>query len=656
MKEHHQLRLELLSDEPEPAHGVWLEDLGKFLKIQTHGAWPDQFGDAIREWFDTQYDSPIRTLSLFSGAGGLDIGFHDAGFNIVEMVEIESQFASTLKANTLVAGRLKGAKVNCIDIREYVPPNDLTIDFIIGGPPCQTFSAAGRRAAGVKGTSDARGVLFQEYVRILEALNPKGFLFENVYGITGANGGADWKEIQRCFAEAGYDLYYRVLDAADYGVPQHRERLIIVGVRKGDAPFHFPSPTHGPDSPDRAPYYTAQQAVYGAQITNEDSLGIKGRWGHLIDGIPPGLNYSFYTAEMGHPRPVFAWRSKFSDFMYKADPEMPVRTIKAQGGLYTGPFSWENRHFSSSELKRLQTFPDDYNICGSRGERIKQIGNSVPPQFARVLALAVATQLFDRKLPVPIPLMHPSSQLGFRTRKRQLSARYSRIAKKAISTLPDSQTAAKERELSHEYQAFLSKSFDFNCKENHDSAKFKVIQRINQEFLELQCIQDSRPVATSHFQLDIVPSGTGWVIPLQSIIAQGFDLSPETFTATWKAIERAVFDAYDIDDLVQLCGYYQYQPRFRASLKLPSYEDPLWKIVSQIVSGEGVGRQLFIDEYAALWGVDERRAVEVMHFLRILGFEVRNHNTNPQIADGRFLVPYGFPTLTSRSVQLRKVL
>src|SRR4030043_1109271 len=101
----------------------------------------------------------------------------------------------------------------------------------MGGPPCQTFSAAGRRAAGVSGTTDPRGQLFKEYVRILNQLKPKGFLFENVYAIVGAQGGSAWKEIQEAFKGAGYNLHYRVLDTADYGVPQHRERLIIVGTR-----------------------------------------------------------------------------------------------------------------------------------------------------------------------------------------------------------------------------------------------------------------------------------------------------------------------------------------------------------------------------------------------------------------------------------------
>jgi DNA (cytosine-5)-methyltransferase 1 len=118
----------------------------------------------------------------------------------------------------------------------HYAPTEQDIDFIIGGPPCQTFSAAGARASGVNGMDDRRGTLFQEYVRILNQVRPKAFLFENVYRIVGAQGGEPWLLIQEAFKGAGYKLHWRILDAADYGVPQHRVRLIIVGIR-GDCEF-----------------------------------------------------------------------------------------------------------------------------------------------------------------------------------------------------------------------------------------------------------------------------------------------------------------------------------------------------------------------------------------------------------------------------------
>ena len=97
---------------------------------------------------------------------------------------------------------------------------------------------------------------------------------------------------------------------------------------------------------------------------------------------------------MGHPNLVFAWRSKFSDFLYKADSYTPIRTIKAQGGQYTGPFHWNNRTFSIAGHKRLQTFPDNYDISGNKQTQLHQIGNSVPPQLARILAMSIRHQVY----------------------------------------------------------------------------------------------------------------------------------------------------------------------------------------------------------------------------------------------------------------------
>ncbi len=223
-----------------------------------------------------------------------------------------------------------------------------------------------------------------------------------------------------------------MVDAADYGVPQHRERLFIVGLKQGK--YLFPYPTHGFDSLDQRPYYSAAKAIEGADISDIEP-GLGGRFGHLLEDIPPGLNYSFYTKEMGYPNPIFSWRSKFSDFLYKADPDIPVQTIKAQGGQYTGPFSWENRRFSISELKRLQTIPDDYEIVGNRQVVIEQIGNSVPPQLGRILALSILDQVINVELPFNLAYLPESKKLGFRQRKRKLTEVYFQKAQIAIAKL-----------------------------------------------------------------------------------------------------------------------------------------------------------------------------------------------------------------------------
>ncbi len=392
--------------------------------VELGPAWPDRFGKSVRRWAESQIKSPIRTLSLFSGMGGLDIAFHDAGFLITDMVEIEKKFAASLAANTQGPTPYLGdSVVHCTDIREFAPTVRRDFDFIIGGPPCQTFSAAARRASGVSGVNDERGTLFQEYVRLLSDLQPKGFLFENVYGITGANGGEAWRQIQEAFSNARYKVYSRILDTADYGVPQHRERMFIVGLKKGV--FNFPRPTHGPDSECGRPYYSAGDAVEGVHLSENDiQARVTGRYEGLLEQVPPGLNYSYFTEKMGHPRPLFAWRSKFSDFLYKADPKTPIRTLKAQAGQFTGPFHWDNRPFSISEFKRLQTTPDEYTIVGGRQAILHQIGNSVPSQVGRILALAVLDQVFGVSPPCPISYLTATHTLGFRKRKRDLTSRY----------------------------------------------------------------------------------------------------------------------------------------------------------------------------------------------------------------------------------------
>lgn len=610
-------------------------------------AWPDAFGKQLTQYLEGNKIPPIRTLSLFSGAGGLDIGFSDVGFEIIESVEIESKFCDTLILNSGTDKQFKEAKVNCIDIREYTGENLGKIDFIIGGPPCQTFSAAGRRANGVLGTTDARGVLFREYVRLLEKLKPVGFLFENVYGIVGAQGGKAWEEIKNSFLDAGYKLFYRILDAADYGVPQHRERLIIVGLKEGV--FSFPRPTHGPDSLDEQPFYNAETAIEGVELTEDEvATGIGGRYGKLLDDIPPGLNYSFYTEEMGHPKPVFAWRSKFSDFLYKADPNEPVRTIKASGGAYTGPFHWDNRFFAYAEYKRLQTFPDAYEISGAKPTAVKQIGNSVPPQMARMMAIAIRQQVFNTEFPFSLPLLAESEELTFRKRKRALSAVYRKKAEMAIESikqekriLPDSRT----------YFCLMDDNFDYKTKPEKE-AKYRVdVEWANDLVVNVTDLSVTRPKKDA--SITIKPQNGAWNVGVSKAVIIIHSDSDNSFTVGWKAFEQELIDNAIKADIVQLNGYYQYSPRLKCKYEC-SNPEPFDVVLQDVVSGECVGTLLSTSVLADRWNVNQDAILEVAEKLRLYGYEIRNHNTNPQIVEGEWLLPYAFPTLTKLSVQLRK--
>lgn len=615
-----------------------------------HGlpGWPDAFGQSLKAFFDAKTERKVRTLSLFSGAGGLDIGFSDAGFEIVDSVEIERKFCDTLELNTGKGKRFANSRVNCIDIREFSGRQLGKIDFVIGGPPCQTFSAAGRRANGVLGTTDARGVLFREYVRLLQELHPKGFLFENVYGLTGAQGGNAWREIQDSFASVGYRIFSRVLDAADYGVPQHRERLIIVGVCEGS--YKFPRPTHGPDSLAQTPYYNAGTAICDLKLTAEEQkVGLGGRFGHLLEGIPPGLNYSYYTKEMGHPRPVFAWRSKFSDFLYKADPDAPVRTIKAQGGAYTGPLHWRNRFFALGEYKRLQTFPDDYEISGGKQIAVKQIGNSVPPQLARMLAISIQEQLFGVSFPFHLSYLNAEDKLTFRSRKHDVMERYRQKAKSEISKLPRVELVSKPYR--GDFFCRISDKFKFErCEQGRGAFRVHVE---GDDALTVSVFDDGEGNDSPNFIVEIAARGRAWDVPFSRVLLNSYSESARSFTVAWKAFENMVSEWGIRADLVQLNGYYQYAPaldckcRFLRSYK---YAD----VISKVVAGEDVRRIVSEDELMRDWNMPKSEIIDVASTLRSLGYEVRNNKTNPQIAPGMWLIPYAFPTLNHMSVQLGK--
>ena len=613
--------------------------------------WPDKFGKSIKTWLTKSKITPIRTLSLFSGAGGLDIGFSDVGFEIVESVEIEKKFCETLEMNSGKGKRFNHSKVNCIDIRDFSAENLGKIDFIIGGPPCQTFSAAGRRANGVLGTTDARGVLFREYVRILKELSPKGFLFENVYGIVGAQNGKAWREILKSFSDVGYKLFYRILDAADYGVPQHRERLLIVGLKEGK--FKFPRPTHGPDSLDDQPFYNAETAIEGVKSKETvESNRLGGRFANLLNDIPPGLNYSFYTEKMGHPSPIFAWRSKFSDFLYKADPNEPVRTIKANGGAYTGPLHWENRFFTYEEYKRLQTFPDDYKISGNKKIAVKQIGNSVPPQLARMMAISIRNQVFGTKFPFELPLLEEYEELTFRKRKRKLTEVYREKAKQAISVLKNERNILPE---SHSYYCTINNMFRFSVISAEES-DFKVEVEWGDD-LKITVIDtiDECKESPSEYLIDIQSCDEKWTIGVNSVRLDIRTKAHLGYTVAWKAFESELINNNIKADLVQLNGYYQYMPKIFTTVKL-SNDIPYFSVIRSILSSRTIPVIHNTKELSELWEIDANEVFEAAKYLRSLGYEIRNHKTNPQIPKDCWLIPYIFPTLTPLSVQLWKNL
>jgi DNA (cytosine-5)-methyltransferase 1 len=348
-------------------------------------------------------------FSLFAGAGGLDLGVERAGFKVVAAVENDKAAVQTLNANR-AAWFPALPEVEPIDITTAVPEDLMRlrglqtgdIDLLVGGPPCVAFSKSGFHLEYKRLGRDSKAALLDDYLRFLGALRPKAFLMENVYGLAYRNQSATWfNRLRAGILELGYSMAWKVLNAADYGVPQNRQRLFIIGARDG-MPLSYPPSTHWGDHERRIrpteaefllPHVTASQAFEGLSTDSEPEEAVSGKYGHLLPAIPPGGNYLFYTTHQGHPAPLFDWRSRYWTFLLKLDPNRPSSTIQGQPGPYVGPFHWANRRLRVPELRRLQGFPDDYLFSGNRRTIQLQIGNSVPPKLAGVVAAHIRCHL-----------------------------------------------------------------------------------------------------------------------------------------------------------------------------------------------------------------------------------------------------------------------
>jgi DNA (cytosine-5)-methyltransferase 1 len=346
-------------------------------------------------------------ISLFSGAGGLDLGAEAAGFRVAAAVERNADAADTMEKNFsgLTAPVIR-ANILEVATREILRAAGLRgrerPELLIGGPPCTPFSKSGFWLEWKRAGIDPDASLLQAYTRVLAEARPRAFLLENVYALT-YNNRASRPAFSRLLREidaAGYQFVHGVLNAADYGVPQARPRLFVIGTPKGTALPELPEPTHvgrwerrTTGSRSGAPHATAGQALEGLITEPEPEEIVRGQYAHLLPGIPPGENYLHYTAQRGHPRPLFEWRSRYWSFLLKLDPARPSPTIQAQPGPNVGPFHWDNRRLRIGEIKRLFTFPDDFDIVGSRASAQAQLGNSVPPLLAQHVCASLRAAL-----------------------------------------------------------------------------------------------------------------------------------------------------------------------------------------------------------------------------------------------------------------------
>ncbi len=347
----------------------------------------------------------MRCVSLFSGCGGLDLGLTQAGFNIVLAAERDPLCVESYRANCPKASIYHGAAESLTPevMAEVAGAAALTgIDVVVGGPPCPPYSKSRfYRKEKPRALNDPLGwSTLTAYVDVVRAVKPQAFLLENVAGLAYDVHRGALDLILEAMRSEGFTCTQRVLNAADYGVPQIRERLFIVGLKGRE--FDFPSPTHrDPASTDLfeqslPPWRTAGEAISDFDTeTNADDTGhfAGGRHHDLLKDIPPGDNYLFFTKKRGHPKPLFRWRSRYWSFLLKLSPALPSWTIQARRSNNMGPLHWRNRILRIEEIKRLQTFPDSWHLAGRVEQQWRQIGNAVPPLLAYHLGQAIARQL-----------------------------------------------------------------------------------------------------------------------------------------------------------------------------------------------------------------------------------------------------------------------
>lgn len=364
-----------------------------------------------------------RAISLYTGAGGLDLGFERAGFESSVCVEIDADCCKTLRKNrpwTVMERDI--AEISSKELMSVAGLGVGEADILIGGPPCQPFSKSAYWFHGdTLRLEDPRAVTLKEYMRILEETLPKAFLLENVPGLAYKGKDEGYRFLVEYLDEinarqgTSYSLSFAKLNAADYGVPQIRERVFLIGSRDGRQ-FEFPAPRFAPDDSmnlfNLPRYRNAWDAIGDLESETNDkdpSLRVTGKWAELLPSIPEGENYLWHT-ERGGGLPLFKWRSRYWSFLLKLAKNRPSWTIQAQPGSAIGPFHWKNRRLTVRELARLQTFPDDYTFAGGRQSIQRQIGNAVPSALAEVLALEIRRQFFDDDCSSDNPTLIPSEK------------------------------------------------------------------------------------------------------------------------------------------------------------------------------------------------------------------------------------------------------
>jgi len=390
----------------------------------------------------------LSVISLYTGAGGLDLGLEAAGFEPRACVEMDAEAVATLRTNRPRWPVLHGKLTPKLeDAPGALSPEDVVqeaggnIDLLAGGPPCQPFSKSGYWHSGdASRLDDPRADTLESYLRTLELAQPRAFLLENVPGLAfsrkseGLQYLADRIDAINRRHGTKYSFRAARLNAVEYGVPQLRERVFVIGHRDG-LEFTFPEPTHlkpppvdmtdpRPHEPARdpvdslLPYATAWDAIGhldNPALGEDQDLRARGKYAELLATIPEGCNYLFHADKTGEALRLFGWRTRFWSMLLKLEKSRPSWTLTAQPGPAIGPFHWTSRRLSAAELCALQTFPVGYEVLGNNRSAHRQIGNAVPSALVELLGLEIRRQFFgqrvrrrcrllpERRDPIPAP-------------------------------------------------------------------------------------------------------------------------------------------------------------------------------------------------------------------------------------------------------------
>ena len=346
-----------------------------------------------------------RVIDLFAGVGGLSYGFaHNDNFEIVMANEYEKDIATAYRMNHPTVNVIQGDIRDITEEQLKAVMGDEGIDIIVGGPPCQSYSTLGKRQM------DERAHLFEEYCRVLSIVQPKMFIFENVSGLLSMQGGKLIEIIKDEFRKLGYEVKSKLLNAVDYGVPQYRDRVILVGM-KGKNDFEYPEATHGEgliphltvcDAFSDLPvlksgqecdeYATAPQNDFqrflrrNSEKIEENIAPTNGE--HLIrimEALPDGGSKDDLPEEI---RPKSGYGNTYSKMWWKRPAPTVTRNFATPSSSRC-VHPRDSRAMTTREGARLQSFPDDYKFYGSRSTKNLEIGNAVPPLLSIALAKEV---------------------------------------------------------------------------------------------------------------------------------------------------------------------------------------------------------------------------------------------------------------------------